>query len=439
MNNIDAAVNTVKESSVWHILIHPNPILMGKVFQTKQSELYDSSDDELQLPPCDYYIPFNEINWRPSRTEQSAEEMDDKVYDPMMDGNALRSDFHSFLFVYGTDRTILQLVGSKFNRSLKTPIRLYRDTDGQAVRISPEEMNRFKSAVMRQDFQICQGYPLQEINQGDRVIVVDGPMKGSVGDVMEIRYDQQGMKLKVAFLMFNDKLRIAIPGFRINDVRLQDPDTKLLLQDPLIANFEEELIELLHHRYGAKGSATLSAEDEKRLRFLYRYSDIVFEDDEVSMAKFRALMLICVYLLKDKEAIERYTQEVEHLLQAENDPSSMVNGQCSTVNDSMVNGKWSMVNGQFSTVNDSMVNGQCSTVNDSMVNAQCSTVNDSMVNGQWSMVNAQLSTDLSCYLATALYIATHDPVLRKAAKTYRQTHPNCPKPICRFLSIAKRI
>ena len=415
MDNNNTAVNTVKESSVWHILIHPNPILMGKVFQTKQSELYDSSDDELQLPPCDYYIPFNEINWRPSRTEQSAEEMDDKVYDPMMDGNALRSDFHSFLFVYGTDRTILQLVGSKFNRSLKIPIRLYRDTDGQAVRISPEEMNRFKSAVMRQDFQICQGFPLQEINQGDRVVVVDGPMKGSVGDVLEIRYDQQGMKLKVAFLMFNDKLRIAIPGFRINDVRLQDPDTKLLLQDPLIANFEEELIELLHHRYGAKGSATLSAEDEKRLRFLYRYSDIVFEDDEVSMAKFRALMLICVYLLKDKEAIERSTQEVKHLLQAENDPSSMVNGQCSTVN-------------------DSMVNGQCSTVNDSMVNGKWS-----MVNGKWSMVNGQLSTDLSCYLATALYIATHDPVLRKAAKTYRQTHPDCPKPICRFLSIAKRI
>ena len=415
-NNIGSA-NAVEENSLWHILIHPNPVLMGKVFKTKQSELYNSSDDEQLLPPCDYYIPFNEINWRPSRTEQSAEEMDDKVYDPMMDGNALRSDFHGFLFVYGTDKSILQLVNSKFNRSLKTPIRLYRDTDGQAVRISSEEMHRFKSAVMRQDFQICQGYPLQEINQGDRVLVVDGPMKGSVGDVLEIRYDQQGMKLKIAFLMFNDKLRIAIPGFRINDVRLQDPDTKLLLQDPLIANFEEELIELLHHRYGAKGSATLSADDEKRLRFLYRYSDIVFEDDEVSMAKFKALMLICVYLLKDKDAIERYTHEVEHLLQAENDPSSMVNG------------KWSMVNG-------SMVNGQCSFRDYHRALVQ---EHPRMVNGKWSMVNGQLSSDLSCYLTTALYIATHDPVLRKAAKTYRQTHPDCPKPICRLLSIAKRI
>ena len=342
MNNNNDAVNTAEENSVWHILIHPNPVLMGKVFKTKQSELYNSSDDEQLLPPCDYYIPFNEINWRPSRTEQSAEEMDDKVYDPMMDGNALRSDFHGFLFVYGTDKSIMHLVDSKFNRSLKIPIRLYRDTDGQAVRISPEEMNRFKSAVMRQDFQICQGYPLQEINQGDRVVVVEGPMKGSVGDVLEIRYDQQGMKLKIAFLMFNDKLRIAIPGFRINDVRLQDPDTKLLLQDPLIANFEEELIELLHHRYGAKGSATLSAEDEKRLRFLYRYSDIVFEDDEVSMAKFKALMLICVYLLKDKEAIERYTHEVESLL----------NSQLSTVNSplSSSNSPLSIVHCPLSTV-----------------------------------------------------------------------------------------
>ena len=388
MNNYSGSVNTAKDNSVWHILIHPNPVLMGKVFKTKQNELCNSLDDENFHSSCDYYIPFNEIGWRPGRNEQLEEELDDKVYDPMMDGNALRSDFHSFLFVYGTDRLIQQLVDSKFNRSLKIPIRQYHDTDGQAVRISQEEMNRFKSAVMRQDFQICQGYPLQEIAQGDRVVVVAGPMKGSVGDVMEIRYDQQGMKLKIAFLMFNDKLRIAIPGFRINEVRLQDPDTKLLLQDPLIANFEEELIELLHHRYGAKGSAVLSPADEKRLRFLYRYSDIVFEDDETSMAKFKALMLICAYLLKDKEAISQRTQEIESLL-----------------------------------------NSQLSIDNSPSPDANC----------QLSIVNCQLSTELACYLATALFIATHDPLLRKAAKTYRQTHPDCPNPICRFLSIAKRI
>ena len=344
---------------------------MEKVFKTKQSASFSSLDDEGLLPLCDYYIPYNEISWRPDRTPPS-EDLDDKLYDPMMDGSALRSDFRGFLFVRGTDYLIQQIVDSKLNQSLMMRIRRYRDTDGQPVRISQEEMSRFKSAVMRQDFQICQGYPLQEMMQGDKVIVVDGPMKGAAGEIIEIRFDQQGMKLKIAFQMFNDKLTIAVPGFRASDVRLQDPDTKLLLQDPLIANFENELIELLHHRYGAKGSAKLSPEDEKRLKFLYRYSDIVFEDDVDSTAKFTALMLICVYLLKDKQATERYVSQVQSLLS--NDGS------------------------------------------------QCS-----------------IETEIDCYLTTALFIATHNPELRTAAKQYRQTHPDCPKPICRLLSIAKRI
>ena len=369
MNNANCQSKTFGEIDAWHILIHPHPVLIGRLFKTKQSASYNPMEDDGLLPPCEYYIPYNEISWRPSVTSQPSYEDTDRIYDPMMDGNALRCDFHGFVFVYGTDRLVNQLVDSKLNQSLQIPIRPYRDTDGQTVSISGEEMNRFKSAVMRQDFQICQGYPLQEIVQGDKVVVVDGSMKGSSGEVLEIRYDQQGMKLKIAFLMFNDKLQIAIPGFRANEVRLQDPDTKQLLQDPMIANFEEELIELLHHRYGAKGSARLSPEDEKRLKFLYRSSDIVFEDDEASTAKFTALMLICVYLMKDKKATERYIQQVKDLLQGA----------------------------------------------------------------------TEARTALQAYLFTALFVALHVPSLRKTAKTYRQTHPNCPKPVCRLLSIAKRI
>ena len=369
MDNNHGAAPATEESCKWHILIHPSPALMDKVFKTKQNQSGNPQEDEGLLPPCEYYIPFNEINWRPSKEQQKVDDYDDKIYDPMMDGSALRSDFRGLIFVYGTDVLVQQLIDSRFNQSLRTPIRPYRDTDGRPVKISWEEMNRFRSAVMRQDFQVCQGFPLQDLTPGDRVIVVDGPMKGGVGDVMEIRFDQQGMKLKIAFQMFNDKLRIAVPGFRANNIRLLDPDTKQLLQDPMIVNFEEELIELLHHRYGAKGSATLSPEDEKRLKFLHRYSGIVFENDETSTAKFTALMLICVYLLKDKEATEQYAQQVQDLLQGA----------------------------------------------------------------------TEAKTALQAYLFTALFIALHAPLLRKAAKNYRQTHPDCPKPICRLLSIAKKI
>ena len=53
--------------------------------------------------------------------------------------------------------------------------------------------------------------------------------------------------------------------------------------------------------------------------------------------------------------------------------------------------------------------------------------------------NSQFSTELSCYLVTALFIATHDPLLRQQAKAWRKAHPDCPLAIRRFLSIAKQI
>ena len=46
---------------------------------------------------------------------------------------------------------------------------------------------------------------------------------------------------------------------------------------------------------------------------------------------------------------------------------------------------------------------------------------------------------LVCYLTTALFIVTHDPKLRKEVKAWRQSHPDCPLVIRRFLSIAKQI
>ena len=47
--------------------------------------------------------------------------------------------------------------------------------------------------------------------------------------------------------------------------------------------------------------------------------------------------------------------------------------------------------------------------------------------------------EVAAYLITALFIATHDPLLRQQAKAWRKAHPDCPLAIRRFLSIAKQI
>ena len=99
------------------------------------------------------------------------------------------------------------------------------------------------------------------------------------GVVTAIRERQGRITLTISFWMFNDMMQIAVPGFQIVDVRLEDRKAEQLLHDSVISNFENELIELLCHRHGEKGSAELSIADRKQLTFLHKYRDIVFEDN----------------------------------------------------------------------------------------------------------------------------------------------------------------
>jgi ribosomal protein L24 len=237
-------------------------------------------------------------------------------------------------------------------------------------------MERFKTVIKRYDFQIVNGEPSDEVREGDQVTVISGPMAGSDGMVKEIREREGQVLLTIVFSMFQDKMCIAVPGISIADVRLKSADAQELIQDPVIGHFEDELIELLSHLHGRKGTRELNKEDQKRLRFLYQYSDIVFEDNEDNRAKFAALMLICVYLMNDKKEIKRRTKKVERLLASLTTPAASPEGP---------------------------------------------------------------SSALSCYLMTALFIVTHNPKLRKQVKTWRQSHLDCPLAIRRFHSIAKQI
>lgn len=351
----------------WCILRHPDSDLIGDIFSGKRQVFNSSEDDTYPLPPFEYFIPFDDLTLR--RRKAKDEQNNDKDYDAMLDERALRSDLHHFIFICEPKEVVKRILNAPWNKVLNHRLFAYCDDNGNPVEISNSEMERFKTVIKRYDFQIVNGEPSDEVREGDKVTIVSGPMAGSDGMVKEIRERDGQVNLTIVFSMFQDRMRIAVPGISISDVRLNTPETQQLLQDPVISHFEDELIELLSHLHGKKGSKELNKEDLKRLKFLYQYSDIHFEDNEVNRAKFAALMLICVYLMNDKEAIKQRTKEVETLI------SHL----------------------------------------------------------------SPLTSELDCYLATALFIVKHDPKLRKEAKAWRQSHPDCPLVIRRFHSIAKQI
>ena len=386
----------------WCILRHSDSDLIGEIFSGKR-KVYNSNENDVHpLPPFEYFIPFADLKQKPiDKHPASGDEY--KSYDAIQDDRALRNDLHHFIFICASKEQVLSILDAPWVRVLKNRLYAYRDEKGVPFESGNAELERFKTILKRFDFQIINGEPSGEVHEGDEVLVTNGPMAGSEGLVKEIHERDGQILLTIELSMFMNKMRIAVPGISITDVRLKEEKTQQLLQDPVIGRFEDELIELLCHLHGRKGSRELNRDDRKQLTFLYQYSDIVFEDNPVAQAKFAALMLICVYLMNDKEEVVRRTKEVEDLL---------------------VHGSWFMVHG--SENEKSEVGGL------KAFNSQLST--DSTLYTLHSTLN-----EIAVYLIIALFIVKHEAQLRQQVKAWCQSHPDCPLVIRRFLSIAKQI
>ena len=387
----------VSDQKRWCILRHPDADLIGEIFSGKRRVQNLSDDSHYPLPPFEHFIPFGDLKKRPQ--ERMATPDDEyKSYDAMLDERALRNDLHHYIFICQPKEMVLQILDAPWNKVLRSRLYAYRDENGVPIEISNAEMERFKTVIKRYDFQIVNGEPTDEVREGDMVTIISGPMEGSDGQIQDIRERDGQVLLTVVFSMFQDKMRIAVPGISISDVRLKTQDAQQLLHDPVIGHFEDELIELLCHLHGKKGSQALNKEDRQRLRFLYQYADIVFEDNDDNRKKFAALMLICVYLLNDKAEISRRTQQVEDLLMSE------------------VGSLKSDVENQPSALSPQ----------------------PSALSPQTSDLIPQTS-EIACYLTLSLFIVKHEAPLRKQVKLWRQSHPDCSLALRRFVSIAKQI
>ena len=434
MERSDITATDNKEKR-WCILRHPDADLIGEILSGKR-KVFDASGEVSYS--YNFFIPFQDLKLRRRKAQESPED-DFKDYDAMLDERALRSDLHHFIFIHESKDNVKKLLNASWNKALSHRLYAYRDEHGDPVEVSNAEVERFKTVIKRYDFQILNGEPSDEVREGDRVTVISGPMAGSDGIIKEIREREGQILLTITFAMFQDKMHVAVPGIRISDVRLTSAEAQRLIQDPVISHFEDQLIELLCHLHGKKGSHELNKEDQRQLRFLYQYTDIQF-DDPANRAKFAALMLICAYLMNDKDEVARRQQEVERCLMSE--------GGCLKA-DSMVQGSRFKVQDSRFKVQDSRL-----MVNDSAISPLPSDISHlpssifplpSSLEHQPSALSHlpsslfPLPSSLSCYLLTALFIVTHNPEYRCQVKAWRQSHPDCPLVIRRFLSIAKQI
>ncbi|WP_288275601.1 hypothetical protein [uncultured Prevotella sp.] len=423
MERSDITATDNKEKQ-WCILRHPDADLIGEILSGKR-KVFDASGEVSYS--YNFFIPFQDLKLRRRKAQESPED-DFKDYDAMLDERALRSDLHHFIFIHESKDNVKKLLNASWNKALSHRLYAYRDEHGDPVEVSNAEVERFKTVIKRYDFQIVNGEPTDEVREGDRVTVVSGPMAGSDGIIKEIREREGQILLTITFAMFQDKMHVAVPGIHVSDVRLKSAEAQQLIQDPVISHFEDQLIELLCHLHGKKGSHELNKEDQRQLRFLYQYTTIQF-DDPANRAKFAALMLICAYLMNDKDEVARRKQEVEELLMAE--------GGClkSDVDPELRESVTPDSALRDSVTPDPVVPG--SVLRDS--ESRDSVNPGSVLRDSVTPVPVIPNNDISCYLTMSLFIVTHNPEYRCRVKAWRQSHPDCPLVIRRFLSIAKQI
>lgn len=430
----------------WCILRHSDSDLIAEIFRGDRKVYNANIDDPYPLPPFKYFIPFEDLKQKPLERKSPGDE-DYKTYDAMLDERALRNDLHHFIFIQISKEQVLSLLDAPWVKVLRNRLYVYKDEKGSPIEISDVEMERFKTVIKRYDFQIVNGEHTSEVHEGDEVTVISGPMAGSEGKVVQIREREGRILLTIEFSMFQNKMCIAVPGVNIADVRLKVQKTQQLLQDPVISHFEDELIELLCHMHGRKGTRVLSTEDRKQLKFLYQYSDIIFEDNPINRAKFAALMLICVYLMNDKDETSRRLQEVQQLREELGLNSQCPKDEGSSMVKAAIEREATEAFRVATECGCGLTKGSefplTTEASDARINSperEQARRAASMVNGEITANGQQpIADELSCYLVTALFIATHDPLLRQQAKAWRKAHPDCPLAIRRFLSIAKQI
>ena len=375
----------------WYVMNHHKPQSIETMLDKESKGEFrtrEQIDANYQPEPFEYYVPY--LYMRPDASD------------------GLRSVFHNFVFISASEKRIREIVSSEWNTKTRYRLYHYCNRAGEEIMISDKEYQQLKDLIYNSQLKVFFGVPvtpLREMKVGNKVLLQIKNWENHPGIIERIKLKKDRVCIRVSFNFLGQTKSVSFDDLHDGDVTFADKVTEQLITGDLIRNFENEVSILLGHCFSNR-SAEKAHQDNARLRRLYSYADIQIEDGD-DRKRFTALMLICATLLKETDAIERYTTQLQQWLYGKdvNRESKFLtpNVQCS-----MVNGQRSMSNGQRS-----------------------------MVNGQWSMVNGQWSTE--AYLCLALFIATRDPRLRDAVKAYRKSHPDCPQIIGTFINKVRNI
>ena len=291
----------------WYVMCHMNPAWIETMLQKDSRGLFLMPGDE-PLPPYRFYIPWLYMP-RVTAAYPSSPVVDDRHYDPMADNASLRNDLRHFVFIQASPERIASIVQADWNRVSRFRLYHYRDTNGAKVTVSDAEMQRFILTMQDHHLKFFLDQPVSEFSVGDKVILQMEPWVGRLAEIKAIKVRKDCTSITVSLNIFNRTKSINFPDVNVGDVQFVDEEKGRLLSGNPITNYEEEIVDLLSHRFTSKCTDKMVETDKERLKRLASYSRIYVEEPD-EQARFTALRLLCAYLRSDKTRVAKYTSEV---------------------------------------------------------------------------------------------------------------------------------
>ena len=292
----------------WHVLCHLNPRQI-EVLLRKECEGQFLRDGG-RPSPFRFYIPYlyMPVAEAPDASEYTSE---------------LRNDFRNFVFIQAPAARIDRLMAAEWNTKARLRLYHYRDHEGKNVTVPDAEIRSLMSTFRDQTLKFFIGQPVDEFEPGDKVILNIAPWSGHEGVIKDIRLRKGRLTMTISMNIFSQTKSINFTDLRTGDITFEDELKASLFTGSPIDRFEEEVIDLLSHRFG---NATLSKEtmqaDAARLKRLSTFDRLYMESDDTDHARFLSLRLISAVLRQSKSRKDALQKEAERLLAGKDVPAT---------------------------------------------------------------------------------------------------------------------
>lgn len=295
-----------KKRNYWYLMAHFDPKGIDKMLR------YENEERKSQgLTTFLTLIPFLFLK-RAARTTET-----DGWDGQAVDGsdaerhNNLRDYMHDFVFIKSSQNEIDNLLGREWNRNGRLHLRYYRSHDGNPIRLTDQEMTPFIALFVeqRQKFSF-RPYGKDTLIQRT-VRIRQGLFKDYNATVEKVTQTTDGhFRLTLSIPVFSNEFTLRLYDCTDADIDVPGGEMDQMFSPYFVQGMEDELLDILRRQVFRRETPQTRLQDRKRLDAYSVFNYLKFDDTDRQL-HFRALMLLCATLRKDKEAKAMLVRDVK--------------------------------------------------------------------------------------------------------------------------------